>query len=86
MIIEMIKNILRINNPIKKKNLYAVYEEDLEELLISAGLQEKISLGKETCVVCKDKINYESLQAIVKINGIYKIICIKEKCLRSIEK
>ncbi|MCH8888882.1 hypothetical protein IID26_00430, partial [Patescibacteria group bacterium] len=61
MILKMLKKILDLFEPIEKKNIYAVYEDDLDDLLVSTGIKDNIESGVEVCFVCGNKMDYDGL-------------------------
>lgn len=65
----------------KVGSVYAVYEDDLDGLLESAGLSEKIKLQEEACCVCGNIITQDNLQAIVKVKDKYSVVCHKQPCV-----
>jgi len=70
--------------PLKKKNLHAVYEDDILEFLESTGLKETLEAGKEKCFICNEPVTLESFQAIIKQEGGFVFVCNKKDCISSI--
>ena len=78
------KKIFDLFSKIKKKNIYAVYEDDLNGLLQSVGIKDSLELGKENCHVCGTQVTYKSLRAIIKVDNEYKVVCYNQDCINSI--
>lgn len=83
MLKEIMNKIRNLFTPVKRKNMYAVYEDDLETFLQSIGLKQKVMNGEENCGFCGSKVEYQDFQAIFKIKDEYKIVCSKQTCIDS---
>ncbi len=79
---------LRITNRIKnifkrlqKSNIKAVHDSDLQDVLTSLGVFEKVSNGNATCTFCNTNVNLDNLEAVYKERGSIKFICSKDDCV-----
>ncbi len=68
---------------LKSYKVQAVFEEDLDDLLIQLDLSEKIKQGKFKCLKCGCTITRENLGIIENINGAIQISCLSTNCIRS---
>lgn len=67
----------------KDNHLQAVHDDDLNALLSSLGVYEKVCDGQYACPFCKKKITFENLGAIIPINGKIAFSCNSQACLNS---
>jgi len=65
----------------QKKELLAIGDSDLRELLASLGLADSMARGELLCKYCRDAVTEGSLAAIFPEGGTIKVICHKPKCL-----
>ena len=71
----------RIINRFKRKKIKAVFEDDLENLLISMGIQKDVNEGKYFCPICDCPITLENLGVITRKEGKIQLVCDNNKCL-----
>lgn len=58
-----------------KRNLNAVHDKDLNQLLKNLGIMEKINDGKLKCKFTGAIINFENLYSIFPESGDIKVVC-----------
>jgi len=63
------------------KQLKAVHQRDLDNLLGRFGIKEKFQRGELVCKFCKDTINRENIYAFLPESGMVNIICDKAECI-----
>ncbi len=66
---------------LKSHKILAVYEDDLDDLLVQLGLDEKIKDGKFNCLKCGCTISRENLGVIENSNGAIQISCLSSSCM-----
>jgi hypothetical protein len=67
---------------VKKGTLKAVHDYDLEPLLHSLGLYEKVQGGECFCDVCGEKVTMENIQCIYPQDGEIKFCCSASFCYK----
>ena len=65
---------------IKKKILDVLYQDDLEEFLITIGLSNDFKEGKIKCSFCNETINYDNICALMQKIDKFIFICNRESC------
>lgn len=60
----------------------AVYDEELSEYLDNLGILAAVQKGSVVCVVCKQPVTFENLQAIVPKSGDIKLVCDRPNCMK----
>jgi hypothetical protein len=80
-----IRDIIRRHTK-KKKEVKAVYDEDVEEYLANLGVINNIKEGDRRCDCCGDKINIKNLGGIKKMNGELNLFCEKIPCIKECER
>ena len=65
---------------IEKKNLKAVYEDDVEKFLTSLGLIEAMAREEIHCIVCGNTVTTENFGGIIRKNNKLNIFCSDIKC------
>lgn len=77
-----VSSILRFLLPVRleKKDINAIYEDDIEEFLTNLGLIEDLEKGDISCAFCGTKITKENLQCILSIEGEIKFCCDELEC------
>ncbi|MBS4040668.1 MAG: hypothetical protein KGZ81_08715 [Flavobacteriales bacterium] len=58
-----------------KRNLNAVHDKDLNQLLKNLGLMEKMNEGKLKCKFTGTPIDFENLYSIFPESGDIKVVC-----------
>ena len=66
---------------IPKKELEAIHESDLKEILESLNLSSDFNAGKSHCDICHDSISESNLGALISKNGNIYFSCSKLTCL-----
>ena len=64
----------------KSQDVLAVYDSDLDNLLIKLNLYDKIEQGKFSCHNCKTIITRDNLGIIANENDKIQIYCISTGC------
>jgi hypothetical protein len=67
-----------------KKTLQLVHDNELETLLASLGLEEKINESKLKCKFCKEAVTSESIHSIFPEAGSIKVVCDKVECIKAL--
>jgi len=62
------------------KKLKVVYEDDVQKLLSSLGLLEKINKGEIYCSNCEQKMTIERFGYLKVINGKLELFCTNCDC------
>lgn len=65
----------------ENKQLNAVYEKDLDNLLRKMGIKEDFDAGKIKCKFCKETISKENLHSILPQASAFNLICDKPECV-----
>jgi len=66
----------------KRKNVPAVFKEDLAQFLKKAGEFESVSAGEKYCLVCDKIVTMESIQLVIPKNGrIHGYVCDDPVCI-----
>jgi len=63
------------------KEINAVHERDLNNLLTRLGVKEEFDSGKLNCKFCKKNINHENLYSILPESGGINFICDTPECI-----
>lgn len=66
---------------LKKSKIKAVHDSDLNGVLSSLGVLQKVQNGEAICEFCKDVVSIENLEAIFNEGGNIKFICSKPDCV-----
>lgn len=66
----------------KDKELQAVHDDDLQELLCSLGVYDAILEGNYRCIYCKKTITLENLGAIIPVNNEILFACNNSICIQ----
>jgi len=64
-----------------KHRIQAILDDDLAELLQTAGLIRPLREGKLKCCSCGGTITEHSLQAIIPRGKTFAVLCSKPACL-----
>jgi hypothetical protein len=66
----------------KRKNVPAVFKEDLNRFLTKAGELNAVSAGERTCLVCNKIVTTDSIQLIIPKDGlIHGYVCNDPECV-----
>lgn len=65
----------------ENKELKAVHERDLENLLSKISKKEDFCAGKIKCKFCEEAINKENLYSLYSESGSINFICSKPQCI-----
>jgi len=65
---------------LSSKNVLAVYDDELDDILKNLGLDEKIQKGSINCQKCGCTITRNNLGVIKKENGAIQIFCLTTSC------
>lgn len=63
------------------KQLNAVHESDLINLLERLGIKEKFENNRLKCKFCGDTINIENIYSVLPEAGTVNLICDKPQCI-----
>lgn len=66
---------------IKREKIKAVYDDDLESLLKSLNILEKVNDGEYKCTICDCTITLLNIGIIKKEKGDIIILCNKVNCI-----
>ena len=66
----------------KDKELQAVHDDDLQELLRSLDVYDAILEGNYQCIYCKKTITLEKLGAIIPVNNEILFACNNSICIQ----
>lgn len=69
-----------------KKDIKAVHDEDLEQVLKDLNILNDIKRGKKKCKFCGCIINMDNLQTLFPESGDIKLTCDKVTCLKKLYK
>ena len=67
-----------------KKNIEAIHEHDLEELLKNLGFSEKFKQGNIKCKFCQNIIKKDNIGAIYVLKKEILFSCSKMECLTNL--
>lgn len=67
----------------KNNRLQAVHDDDLDVLLTSLGLRDKINAEQCFCQFCNKVITFANLGAIIPWNGEITFSCDSLRCINS---
>jgi len=62
----------------------AVHDDDLDNLLQSLGILERINSGKIKCKFCGGVVTKESLHSLFPQSGDVKVVCKSPSCMKSL--
>ncbi len=67
----------------KREIMKAIYDDDLEEVLLKLKELHDVRAGKRKCKICNSKITIDTISCIYPESGSVKYICSKEICIAS---
>ncbi len=68
----------------RKKELRAIFEKDIDSFLKKLGLLKSLERGELFCAVCNKPINKKNFRFIFPENGEIKFCCSKIECYEKI--
>jgi hypothetical protein len=68
----------------KRVEMKAVYDQDLEQVLSSLGILDKLISGELICAVCGCQIDLDNLGAIFPDENEVGVSCDNDRCIRII--
>jgi hypothetical protein len=68
---------------VKRLNLKAVHDDEIQGLLESLGLLEVVKSGHAICPHCGDVVTVENLNCIVPRGDEILLVCSKPDCIES---
>lgn len=74
-----------MGSKIIKEELQAVHDKDLEKLLESLGILEKLKKGELRCKFCKEIVTLDNLHSIFPEAGAIKVICENVICVKGLQ-
>lgn len=69
-----------------KKNVKAVYDDEIEIFFINLGISEKFKKNELKCKFCKGTITFENFHSIFPQSGDIKLVCDKFECIEELYK
>ncbi len=66
---------------LKKLKIKVVHDSDLNGVLSSLGVLQKVQNGETICEFCKNVVSTENLEAVFNEGGNIKFICSKPDCV-----
>ncbi len=73
--------LLKLFNRFKRKKIKAVFEDDLDNLLISLNIHKDVIEGKFYCLNCDNPITLENIGIILRKGGKIQLVCNNNKCI-----
>lgn len=64
-----------------EKKINTVFEDDLDDLLMSRDLLDKFNQKKIKCKFCRSIINRENIYSLLPESGSVNLICNKPECI-----
>lgn len=61
----------------------AVYDQDLEQILASLGILDKLIAGELSCVICGCQVDLDNLGAIFSDGSEIRVCCDNDRCVRA---
>ena len=68
----------------KRVEVKAIYDQDLEQVLASIGILDKLIAGELNCAVCGCQVDLDNLGTIFPDNDEIGVSCDKDRCIRVI--
>jgi len=68
----------------EKRQLNAILQQDVGDLLSKFGLLEAFSTGQLRCKFCKDHITEDNLYSVLPESGTANLICDKPDCVAAL--
>ena len=70
-----------MNAEYNKKEMKAVHERDLDNLLDKLSLRDEFHAGNVKCKFCKDVIARDNIYSLIRESGSVNFICDKPRCI-----
>jgi hypothetical protein len=67
-----------------KESVWAVHDQDLENILDGLGILSKFKRGELKCKFCNNTITFEDLHSIFPQSGSIKLVCDSPNCVREL--
>jgi len=67
----------------KRATVRAVWDSDLETLLNSLGILDRLLAGDFRCAICDQPVELENLGALVSSEGALRVTCDSTACIRA---
>lgn len=64
-----------------KKEMKAVHERDLDNLLVKLSLKDHFYAGKIKCKYCKDIVTKDNIYSLIHESGAVNFVCGKSECV-----
>lgn len=68
----------------KRFEMKAVYDQDLEQILTSLGILDKLIAGELSCAICGCQVELDNLGAIFLDGDETRVCCDDDRCVRKI--
>ena len=68
----------------KRVEVKAVYEQDLEQVLATLGILDKLIAGEISCIVCGCRVDLDNLGTIFPSEDEIGVSCDNDRCVRII--
>ncbi len=68
----------------KRLEMKAVYDRDLEQILLNLDILDDLIAGNLSCSICERQVDFDNLGAIFAKDDEIKVCCDDEKCIRRI--
>lgn len=68
----------------ENKQVSAVHERDLDNLLTRFGVKEKFDSGQMKCKFCGTVVTRENIHSVLPESGEVSVICDKPKCITAL--
>lgn len=68
----------------KRVEVKAIYDQDLEHVLASLGILDKLVEGELNCVVCGCQVDLDNLGTIFPEGDEIGVSCDNDRCIRTI--
>lgn len=69
-----------------KKNVKAVYDDEIESFFLNLGLLDKFKNNELKCKFCKNVITFNNFHSIFPQSGDVKLVCDNIKCVEELYK
>ena len=68
----------------KRVELKAIYDQDLEQVLVNLGILDELVAGELTCSICGGKVDLDNLGTIFPDDEKVGVSCDNDRCVRII--
>ncbi|NQT31910.1 MAG: hypothetical protein HQ588_06205 [Deltaproteobacteria bacterium] len=66
----------------KRVEIKAIYDQDLEQVLMNLGILDKLIAGEINCAVCDCSVGLDNLGSIFPSGNDIRVSCDSDKCIR----